>query len=109
MDDGATPVEHGGAPVPAPFSKIYKFSTTLLCLMSAFQHRNFNFFETSEAFVKFDVLTCSPYFALIPTSETPKFAFFRAHTSNIACLEKAPKVRFFVNIQISSKIELRVV
>ena len=41
MDDGATPVEHGGAPAPAQIRKFHDFSTPLLCLMSALQHQNF--------------------------------------------------------------------
>ena len=74
MDDGATPVEHGGARLPAPNQKFHEISTKLLCLMSAFQHQIFQIFgglvhfldappryEVSRKFRGFGVVVLGPH------------------------------------------------
>ena len=108
MDDGATPVEHGRAPAPASNPKFRDFSTKLLCLMSAFQHQNFHFFRTPEAFIKFVAIASRPHSALILTSGSLKIAILRARASKFAYLQNAEKNVFFLKFQNSSKIELRV-
>ena len=91
MDDGATPVEHGGAPAPAQIRKFHGFSTPLLCLMSALQHQLFQKFEISTSCMNFRVITSSPNSALILTSGSPKIANFCARGANMSLTKKLEK------------------
>ena len=92
MDDGATPVEHGGAPAPAHIPEFHDFSIALLCLMSALQHQNFQTFGISTSCINFRVVTSSPNFARILTSGSLKIAFFCARGANMGSTKNA-KIR----------------
>ena len=76
MDDGATPVEHGGAPAPAPNPKFHKFSSRFVCLMSAFQHQKFHENPLFMTNAKIRILTILMQNALILTYFPLKFGIF---------------------------------
>ena len=99
MDDGATPVEHGGARPPAHIPKFQEFSTPLLCLMSALQHRNFKTFETSLPCLNFRVITSSPHSAFILTAGSPNIAFFLRARCKYELNEKPQKMLIFAGFQ----------
>ena len=91
MDDGATPVEHGGARPVVHIPKFQEFSTPLLCLMSALQHQIFQSFETSLPCMNFRVVTSSTHSALILTSGNPKIAIFCARGANMILMKNLKK------------------
>ena len=109
MDDGATPVEHGGAPVPAQFSEFHKFSSKLLCLMSAFQHQNFIFFRNLWSICKIWCTYMYCQFCSHSNLRNPERRDFSRLHLKYCMPRKSSKNAFFVDIQISAKIELRVV
>ena len=79
VDDGANPADIRHTPMEPQDQKFRKSQIRLLCLMSAFQHQNFQFFKEFYACVKHRPITCWPNSALIPTSRSSNLNnFWRA-------------------------------